>query len=119
MHQLNGPLERRVQSIVKNRPHSGRTRVYYIRQKLIVPSPVPVYHVALLSARDDIVRAHQLCSKLIVPESDGDMHIVALPMVSDTPDDIMAYEATLPNAYMLGIRDCRHHAMDVLNYLYD
>ena len=118
MSQIYGPIERRLECI-KNRPDSGRTRVYFIRQRLIVPSPVPLYHVALLSARDDIVRAHQLCSKVITPRSDGRMHILALPMVSDTPDDIVAYESTLPNAYMLGIRDCRHHALDVLDYLYD
>jgi hypothetical protein len=119
MH-IYGPLERRLRNI-ESRPHSGRTRVYYIRQNLIVPFSIyrPLYHVALLSIRDDIARSHHLRSKLYMPRTDGNIHIVALPMVSDTPDDIAAYEATLPNTYILGIRDCRHHALDVLNYLYD
>jgi hypothetical protein len=43
---------------------------------------------------------------------------VPLPSVHNSIADIAAFERTLPRHYVLGVRDCRHHALDLLTYLY-
>lgn len=42
-----------------------------------------------------------------------------LVYVGETPMtilDIESFERTLPDHYMLGVRDCRHHALDILGF---
>jgi len=43
---------------------------------------------------------------------------VPLPSVHNSIADIAAFERTLPRHYVLGVRDCRHHALDLLMYVY-
>jgi len=39
--------------------------------------------------------------------------------VHNTIENIAEFEARLPTKYIIGIRDCRHHVLDLLHYLYD
>jgi hypothetical protein len=43
---------------------------------------------------------------------------IELPSVHNTIADVQEFELLLPTKYIMGIRDCRHHVLDVLDYLY-
>jgi hypothetical protein len=43
---------------------------------------------------------------------------IQLPNIHFDMDDIIEHEQTLPNMYMLGVRDCRHHVSDMLHFCY-
>ena len=87
--------------------------------------PPGAYHVGLLarSARGDTrVLEH---GPVKYDAARFETHIidptifVPLPSVRNTLDEIVEFEASLPTKYIIGIRDCRHHVLDLLNYLYD
>jgi hypothetical protein len=44
--------------------------------------------------------------------------LIELPYVHNSIEDIVAFESMLPTTYLLGYRDCRHHVLDLLEYLY-
>lgn len=43
---------------------------------------------------------------------------IQLPNIPYGMTEIMAYDKNLPQTYMLGIRDCRHHVCDMLSFCY-
>lgn len=43
---------------------------------------------------------------------------IRLPNTHRTLDELVDYENKLPNMYMLGVRDCRHHVSDMLCFCY-
>jgi hypothetical protein len=89
--------------------------------------PPGVYHVALLARSDarGATRTRVLehgpvkydASRFELELVDPAIFI-PLPSVHNTIDDIIEFEASLPTKYIIGIRDCRHHVLDLLNYLY-
>lgn len=82
--------------------------------------PPLIYHVAI-HAQEDI--KHKIFEHGPVEYDrfrgfDGDTFVVDLPSVHNSLDDISAFELTLADAYIVGVRDCRHHVLDLLDYLY-
>lgn len=43
---------------------------------------------------------------------------VLLPPIKHTIRALEEFESTLPTQYVLGLRDCRHHVLDFLEYMY-
>lgn len=91
--------------------------VYILKKPCIIPG---IHHVAVL-VRDPKTDAHR------VFEHTSNVRIVKymflkpqqLTLMGRTPmtmEDIVAYEETLPKKYILGVRDCRHHASDILRF---
>lgn len=43
---------------------------------------------------------------------------IQLPNIPMDMETIIDHEQSLPNMYILGVRDCRHHVSDMLNFCY-
>jgi hypothetical protein len=106
------------------------TCVQLVRQQICIGRVCPpVYHVALLAQQPGGV-AHvfehgPVTSAEVSAEGSATSTqpqfqtiVVPLPTVWNSIDDILAFEATLPRTYIVGFRDCRHHVLDLLDYLY-
>lgn len=126
MSYLNGPLYSKVLRQVQGAKQTGsathvmlvQQRVCLVRQRVCPPL---IYHVGLVVA-DRNGRHHLLehgpvkYDPLRPLES---CYAAALPSVRNSIDEIIEFERSLPTEYILGIRDCRHHVLDILEYLYD
>ena len=139
MSYLTGALYARVLKAVETARQTGETTsVVLVQQKICVrpgrPGRGPVvcppgmYHVGLLARSDQgATRTRVLehgpvkydASRFELDQITDPTIFVPLPSVHNTLDDIAAFEASLPTKYIIGIRDCRHHVLDLLNYLYD
>lgn len=125
MSYLSGPLYSKVLRRVQNAKETGSaTRVLLLQQRVCLLQqrvcPPLIYHVGVLVANED-GRRHLLEHgpvKYDPTRSLESCYAVALPSVHNTVDDIMEFERSLPTEYVIGIRDCRHHVLDVLEYLY-
>lgn len=98
------------------------SKVQILGQRICLGPVCPrVYHVGLVVCeadqctifehgpiQSDPSRAIDLTTSIIVP----------LPSVKNTLQDVRTFEKTLPTKYIVGIRDCRHHVLDLLEYLY-
>lgn len=101
------------------------TCVQLVRQQICIGRVCPpVYHVALLAQQPGGV-AHVFEHGPVTNGEDSvgktpqfQTIVVPLPTVWNSIDDILAFEATLPRTYIVGFRDCRHHVLDLLDYLY-
>lgn len=120
---LTGPLYSRVLRKIECARQTGvTTRVTLLQQPvcLVKVCPPMVYHVGLIGIAGDDRRIFEhgpikydqsrvMCDRTL---------LVPLPSVRNTLEDIIAFESTLSPQYMVGIRDCRHHVLDLLEYLY-
>lgn len=43
---------------------------------------------------------------------------IQLPNIPYGMTEIMTYDSNLPQTYLLGVRDCRHHVRDMLTFCY-
>ena len=108
------------------------TSLMLLRQRVCVSHGVCVpgiHHVGLLAVSENETRVFEhgpvrsftnptAASTLYdAPLYDAPLY-VPLPSVYNSLADIAAFERTLPRHYVLGVRDCRHHALDLLTYLY-
>ena len=122
MSHLTGPLYSRVlKKIELARPTGATTQVSLIQQRvcLVKVCPPRIYHVGLLAAQHNEHRIFEHGPVTYDPLRDlSDTVFIPLPPVRNTLEDIAAFERTLPKTYVLGARDCRHHVLDLLEYLY-
>ncbi len=100
----------------------GLLRVYLIRQPTRLPA---IDHVALLfdaprGARRDVHIADHGPStgNLINDIWVSRLTVTGLPPVARTIDEVREFESRLPTEYVPLVRDCRHHVLDVLDWLY-
>lgn len=92
----------------------GDTKITLLRSR-VHPGVPGVYHVALLAERSVVLEHGPVRTPANVNEYD---RVIQLPNVDLTLEQLLAYENSLPKKYTLGFRDCRHHVMDLLDYLY-
>lgn len=125
MSQLTGPLYSRVLAkIEKARPTGKTTSLALIQQRVcVLPKVCPphIYHVGLVaesSGRKHIFEHGPIEYDPLRALEFEDTVYVQLPSVINTIDDILTFELTLPTKYIIGMRDCRHHVIDLLDYLY-
>lgn len=95
-------------------------RVYVIRKAFVVPK---THHVAVLVIDVHGQQRHRLFehgSNITIPrylfKNPEDLIIEDLGDTPKTIEDVERYEKTLPKHYVLGARDCRHHARDILTF---
>ena len=80
----------------------------------------PLYHVGLVvMERDDSYIFEHGPVKYDPYREWSESIVIPLPSVRQSIRDIQHYESTLPQKYIVGIRDCRHHVIDLLDFLYD
>ena len=115
---LYGKVYRKVGSISK--PTGNVSRVLLIQQRIdVLRMPAPLYHVGLVVAQKDehYIFEHGPIRYDPRREWEGSL-VIPLPGVHNTIRDIQEFEHTLPDKYIVGLRDCRHHVLDLLEYLY-
>jgi len=95
-------------------------RVFVVQKAFVVPR---THHVAVLVVDIHGQQRHRLFehgSGIAIPRSlyrkNADLEIEDLGDTIKTIEDIERYEKTLPKHYVLGARDCRHHARDILAF---
>jgi hypothetical protein len=123
--KLTGPLYSKVLHKIERARQTGATTHMTLLQQpvcLVRVCPPMIYHVGLIgvSSTDGERRifehgpvkydlSREMCDKTLM---------IPLPSVKNTLDEIAAFESLLPDQYLVGIRDCRHHVLDLLDYLY-
>lgn len=98
-------------------PHRGDTHLTLFRSKL--HPGVKVYHVGLLAENEGnvIVLEHGPINARL-PAAQPLERVMQLPGVELSLQELLDYQDTLPKHYLIGVRDCRHHVIDVLNFCY-
>lgn len=122
MHQLKNALYGKVYQRVGTARQTGNvSRVVLIQQRIAVMRfEPPLYHVGLVvMERDDSYIFEHGPVKYDPYREWSESIAIPLPSVHQTIRDIQHYESTLPEKYIVGIRDCRHHVIDLLDFLYD
>jgi len=120
---LTGPLYSRVlRKIERAKPTGTVTRVTLLQQPVCLARVCPpmIYHVGILGFNGDERRIFEhgpVKYDMHRPMCDNTV-LIELPYVHNSLDDIAAFELTLPTTYVVGYRDCRHHVLDLLEYLY-
>lgn len=107
------------------RPTTGPTTMTLVRCK-IYPRVAGLYHVGLLAELDSQQPSiavlehgpHSLHGAPDYEETEWD-RVLQLPGVALTPDELLRYQNQLPKWYLLGVRDCRHHIVDILRFAYE
>ena len=128
MSSLKGPLYSKIYRKVREaRPTGTKTGVALFQQRVcVVVCPPGIYHVGLI-VRDERggVRHERILEHGPVVYDDATFSrresasvFVPLPDVGDSIEDILEFERRLPKNYVIGVRDCRHHVLDLLEYLY-
>ena len=127
MH-LTGPLYSKVLDKIKTAQTTGTTtRITLIQQRICLAKvarvevcPPRLYHVGLLAEDNEMRRIFEHGPVKYDHARDvfEDDIIIPLPSVIQTVQDIEAFEKSLPSKYVIGIRDCRHHVLDLLHFLY-
>jgi len=121
---LTGPLYSRVLRKIESARQTGeKTRVTLVQQPVCLARVCPpmIYHVGLLGVTGNDRRlfehgpvkydgSREMCDKTV---------LIPLPSVWNSLDEISEFESMLSSKYIVGIRDCRHHVLDLLGYLYD
>lgn len=121
---LSGPLYSTVYEKVRLARSTGdATKLALIQQRVCMPTTTvcsPIYHVGLLGESGNRRRIFEHGPVKYNPlrEINGDTIIIDLPAVKQTLDELEAIERTLPSIYFVGIRDCRHHVLDLLAIIY-
>lgn len=125
MSKLTGPLYSRVfRKVSLAKPTGTRTHLKLLQQRICIAGgvcPPLLYHVALHGESDDAYRIFEHGPVRYDPYrtyDEFDTLVLDLPPVRNSLEDISAFEATLPSGYLIGVRDCRHHVLDLLDYLY-
>jgi hypothetical protein len=126
---LTGTLYAKVFQKVKLARETGHvTKVSLLQQRICIDYAhnlkicPPLYHVGLVCEDDvthrifehgpieyDRTRAYDNSHTIVTP----------LPSIHQSIADLHAFEKQLPREYRLGSRDCRHHVIDLLSYMYD
>lgn len=100
----------------------GQTSVYVVQQRIYLPS---LWHYAVLvdapegNRRDTHICDHgPIRGNRINKIFEGEFVLHKMPCTSKSVDEIREFSGSLPNDYWLLFRDCRHHTVDVLDYIY-
>jgi hypothetical protein len=119
---MYGPYSRIYNTILKARQTGTTSQVSLIQQQIKILNFKPnIYHVGL------VIEDTETKNKRIFEHGPiaydphrefTDAVVVPLPSVCLTLEDIAEYHQTLPETYIIGVRDCRHHVVDLLTYLY-
>lgn len=108
-------------AILESRQTGRVSKVTLIQQKIRVfnVQPPHLYHVGLVLEDETDRRIFEHGPVQYDPlRSFDDAVIVPLPSVSHTVEQVQAYQDSMPDTYIPGIRDCRHHVIDLLAFLY-
>jgi len=123
MHLLSnavyGKVYKKIQTIPK--ATGNVSKVLLIQQRIDVFNiQPPLYHVGLVIMEKDLsyIAEHGPIRYDPYRAWDHNSVTVTLPSVHNTIADVCAFETTLPKQYLVGVRDCRHHVLDLLDYLY-
>lgn len=119
---MYGPYTSIYNTILKTKQTGTVSRVALIQQQIRIFNFQPnFYHVGLVieDAQTQKKRIFEHGPIAYDPHREyPDAIIVPLPSVELSIDDISAYHRSLPETYIIGVRDCRHHVIDLLTYLY-
>ena len=125
MSYLTGPLYSKVLKKIHTARSTGDvTSVALIQQRicLVKVCPPMMYHVGILAVSEGGQRIFEHgpvafdSARDLVKEN---TIFIPLPSVANSLEDLEQFQATLPKKYVMGVRDCRHHVVDILDYLYD
>jgi hypothetical protein len=127
---LTGTVYAQVFQKVNQAKETGiTTKVSLLQQRICIQSHhfhfcPPLYHVGLV-CHDTTKDMYRIFEHGPI-EYDRSRHyktkdtiITPLPSVELSIEEIHAFEEELPQEYRLGHRDCRHHVIDLLSYIYD
>lgn len=100
----------------------GQTSVYVVQQRIYLPC---LWHYAVLvdapngNRRDTHICDHgPVRGNRINKIFEGEFILHKMPATPKSVDDIRSFSGSLPADYWLLLRDCRHHTVDVLDYIY-
>jgi len=116
---LYGKVYKKIHSIPKATGNVSKVALIQQRIHVFNVQP-PLYHVGLVIIEKDLSYISEHGPIRYDPYRSWDHNSVTieLPGVHNTIRDVQEFEAGLPLNYIVGIRDCRHHVLDVLDYLY-
>lgn len=117
---LTGPLYSNVlKKIERARPTGVTTSIKLLQQPvcLVRVCPPMIYHVGLVGTEAGTQKIFEHGPVRYNPHRSLGL-LIALPSVWNSLEEIAEFEKTLPPGYLLGYRDCRHHVLDLLEYLY-
>lgn len=120
-HQYKEVHSRAVQ-VIKVNQSKGNTRVRLVYRNIGYFEDV--YHVYLEFSE---CNSNNFCTTYISEhkpfwdnqQSINQEEIIQMPNISLEIQDILKLESELPSMYVLGIRDCRHHVVDMLQLCYE
>jgi hypothetical protein len=114
---LNTKLYGGIYEVVRtSRPTGNTSRVTLLQQRI---NSTPLYHVGLYVEERGFSKIFEHGPIQYDRFRDLDGIIVPLPHVQHTIRQLEDFEHTLPKEYIVGVRDCRHHVLDLLTFLYE
>ena len=112
-------LYRKMRDIIVNHESKGNTRVRFVSKALRDKHDWRYRHVSLEFMDHSTGRfkvsekySFSLCNEW------RDEFSIGLPNVPWTIEDIEDFESRVPDVYILGLMDCRHHVSDMLRMCY-
>lgn len=91
------------------------SKVALIQQRI---NRTPLYHVGLYVEERGFAKIFEHGPVHYDRFREVDGVIVPLPHIKHSIRALEEFEATLPTEYIPGIRDCRHHVLDILQFIY-
>lgn len=112
-------LYQNMRDIIANNESVGKMQVRFVSKSLRDKHDAQLRHVSL-EFRDTDTGRLKVSEKYSVVLNNGwrDEFCIALPNLDMSLDDIEKYESKVPNIYIIGCMDCRHHVADMLKLCY-
>jgi len=112
-------LYRKMRDIIVNHESKGNTQVRFVSTALRDKHDWRYRHVSLefLDRNTGRFKVSEKYSMSLCNEW-RDEFSIGLPNVPWTIEEIEAFESRVPDMYILGLMDCRHHVSDMLRMCY-
>lgn len=116
MNILNTKLYGGIYEVVRTSRSTGTTsRVTLLQQRI---NSTPLFHVGLYVEERGFSKIFEHGPIQYDRFREVDGISVPLPHVKHSIRQLEEFEASLPKEYLIGVRDCRHHVLDLLTFLY-
>lgn len=112
-------LYRKMSDIIVNHESQGNTQVRFVSRALRGKNDSRYRHVSL-EFMDHNTGRFKVSEKYSLSLSNEwrDEFCIGLPNVHWTIEEIEDFESNIPNMYIIGLMDCRHHVSDMLRMCY-
>ena len=118
---LNVPYYRFLYKDLKrigNYESHGNTRVRFVSKALRHRGDDTFRHVYLECKHGNVENVFENSWIEVSKNGWRDEFSITLPNVPFTMDEMLEMQSTLPNYYIIGIHDCRHHVSEMLTLCY-